>query len=308
MAAQIRASAQPPASAFTRDSWVATLARVADPVLTNLAQRHAARADAGRAGRGRRPARRHAPRGVRPSPRRHGAVARACRRSRRGEAGASRYRTLAQQALASAVDPASPDFLNFTRESQPLVDAAFLAQGLLRAPRALRDALDQATKRRLDRGARVDAGDHARVQQLAAVLGDGRSGPEAARRTVGSDARGLRAAPARAVVQGRRRLRRRPRLPLGLLQQLRHPADAARRARRRAATNRRPGATCAPRVLERARRYARDPGAPDRARRQLPGRSADRSRIGAAPSTCSRSSRCGARCPTACRRRRCAAR
>jgi hypothetical protein len=52
-------------------------------------------------------------------------------------------------ALARAVDPASPDFMNFTRERQPLVDAAFLGQGLLRAPRALLGALDPATKRNL---------------------------------------------------------------------------------------------------------------------------------------------------------------
>src|SRR5207342_1573211 len=61
----------------------------------------------------------------------------------------SRYRALTQQALANAVDPASPDALNFTRESQPLVDSAFLAQGLLRAPHALTGALDQTTKGRL---------------------------------------------------------------------------------------------------------------------------------------------------------------
>jgi hypothetical protein len=39
--------------------------------------------------------------------------------------------------------------LNFTRDRQPLVDAAFLAQGILRAPRALRDGLDETTKRHL---------------------------------------------------------------------------------------------------------------------------------------------------------------
>jgi hypothetical protein len=59
------------------------------------------------------------------------------------------YADLARRAIARAVDPASPDFLNFTRERQPLVDAAFLAQGLLRAPRTLRDALDPATRRHL---------------------------------------------------------------------------------------------------------------------------------------------------------------
>jgi hypothetical protein len=56
---------------------------------------------------------------------------------------------LARQAVRQAVDPSSPDFLNFTRGSQPLVDAAFLAQGVLRAPRALGEALDAATKRNL---------------------------------------------------------------------------------------------------------------------------------------------------------------
>ena len=39
--------------------------------------------------------------------------------------------------------------MNFTRERQPLVDAAFLAQGLLRAPRALARSLDAPTKRNL---------------------------------------------------------------------------------------------------------------------------------------------------------------
>ena len=59
------------------------------------------------------------------------------------------YADLARRAIRQAVDPASPDFLNFTRGSQPLVDAAFLAQGVLRAPRMLRDQLDEATKRHL---------------------------------------------------------------------------------------------------------------------------------------------------------------
>jgi hypothetical protein len=59
------------------------------------------------------------------------------------------YAALARRALGRAVDPASPDFLNFTKSSQPLVDAAFLAQGVLRAPRALREALDPATTRQL---------------------------------------------------------------------------------------------------------------------------------------------------------------
>ena len=66
--------------------------------------------------------------------------------TRRGTRCAPATPQLARRAIARAVDPASPDFLNFTRDRQPLVDAAFLAQGLLRAPRALRDELDDTTR------------------------------------------------------------------------------------------------------------------------------------------------------------------
>lgn len=45
--------------------------------------------------------------------------------------------TLAHGAITHAVDPASPDFLNFSVGEQPIVDAAFLAQALLRAPTVL---------------------------------------------------------------------------------------------------------------------------------------------------------------------------
>jgi hypothetical protein len=59
------------------------------------------------------------------------------------------YAALAQSAISHGVDPASPDYLNFTRDSQPLVDAAFLAQALLRAPRTLCATLPAAPKRQL---------------------------------------------------------------------------------------------------------------------------------------------------------------
>ena len=65
------------------------------------------------------------------------------------EAGDSPYRDLALQALDRAVDPASPDYMNFTRERQPVVDAAFLVQGLLRAPASLLAHVDGATKKNL---------------------------------------------------------------------------------------------------------------------------------------------------------------
>lgn len=62
---------------------------------------------------------------------------------------APEYGQLALQALDRSVDPASPDFMNFTRERQPLVDAAFLAQGLLRAPKTVLAGIGGATKKNL---------------------------------------------------------------------------------------------------------------------------------------------------------------
>lgn len=57
------------------------------------------------------------------------------------------FATLAQATLAHSVDPASPGFLNFSHGHQPIVDAAFLAQALLRAPRTLWAELDVVTQR-----------------------------------------------------------------------------------------------------------------------------------------------------------------
>lgn len=53
--------------------------------------------------------------------------------------------------LKNAVDPQSPDYLRFSenRHRQPLVDAAFLAEGLLRAPTQLWGRLDSATRQKL---------------------------------------------------------------------------------------------------------------------------------------------------------------
>jgi hypothetical protein len=44
---------------------------------------------------------------------------------------------LARQAISQAVDPASPDFVNFSFSYQPIVDAAFLCHAILRAPTEL---------------------------------------------------------------------------------------------------------------------------------------------------------------------------
>jgi hypothetical protein len=60
-----------------------------------------------------------------------------------------RYADLARRAIAQAVDPASPDALDFSTQGQPLVDAAFLAHAVVRAPKALGASLDAATRTRL---------------------------------------------------------------------------------------------------------------------------------------------------------------
>jgi hypothetical protein len=65
-----------------------------------------------------------------------------------GEMRAS-YASLARRGIAAATDPQSPDFLNFTRGGQPLVDAAFLAHAVVRAPRELWEKLDDRAKRNL---------------------------------------------------------------------------------------------------------------------------------------------------------------
>lgn len=61
----------------------------------------------------------------------------------------SKYIALTLKGLSNAVNPSSPDYLDFVTPSQPLVDAAFLAQGLLRAQNQLWNKLDDITQKRL---------------------------------------------------------------------------------------------------------------------------------------------------------------
>lgn len=58
----------------------------------------------------------------------------------------ARFADLARQSLEAGVDPHSPDFLNFSSGMQPIVDAAFLAQAILRAPSELLDPLSADTR------------------------------------------------------------------------------------------------------------------------------------------------------------------
>jgi hypothetical protein len=59
------------------------------------------------------------------------------------------YAAMAREAIHSATDPNSADFLNFHEGGQPLVDCGFLAQAVLRAPNELWKKLDAKTQRNL---------------------------------------------------------------------------------------------------------------------------------------------------------------
>jgi hypothetical protein len=139
------------APASDRDYWVATNQRIAEPVLTNLSQgklranmpveaTHHNEAD-----------------------RRLYTYLEAIGRLLTGiapwlESGASdgpegdlrrRYADLARASIHSAVDPVSADYMNFSHGAQPLVDAAFLAQAVLRAPTELWKKLDSTAQQNL---------------------------------------------------------------------------------------------------------------------------------------------------------------
>lgn len=60
-----------------------------------------------------------------------------------------KYIDLAQKSMKMAVDSQSPDFMNFTQGGQPVVDSAFLAHAILRAPTVLWHQLDDPTKKQL---------------------------------------------------------------------------------------------------------------------------------------------------------------
>ncbi len=57
-----------------------------------------------------------------------------------------KFAQLAQASLDAATDTQSPDFMNFSEGGQPLVDKAFLVQGMLRAPKVLWEPLEPRVK------------------------------------------------------------------------------------------------------------------------------------------------------------------
>ncbi|WP_216626156.1 DUF2264 domain-containing protein [Paenibacillus plantarum] len=59
------------------------------------------------------------------------------------------YGNLVREAMDAATDPESPDFLNFAQGMQPIVDTAFLAHAILRAPNTLWHSLDPRVQKNL---------------------------------------------------------------------------------------------------------------------------------------------------------------
>jgi len=142
MAAQVAAAVS---TENDREYWIRTLRKVGDPVLTALSQRRL---------KAEMPVEAH----ENVTDRRNYTYLEALGRLLAGmapwlesnESDVSRhYADLARKSIAAAVDPASPDLMNFSQGGQPVVDAAFLALGILRAPTELWDKLDAATKANL---------------------------------------------------------------------------------------------------------------------------------------------------------------
>ena len=69
-----------------------------------------------------------------------------------------RYCEMARRAIAAGVDKGSPDYLDFGGDRQTIVDAAFLALAVVRAPRELRDKLPVEVRKQLADGLRATRG------------------------------------------------------------------------------------------------------------------------------------------------------
>jgi hypothetical protein len=144
-------AAAPAAKGTDRDYWLSTLLRVVDPVLTAAAQGKLQAVMPVESAPGQQAGRRKVTyleaigrtlAGL--APWLELADAPAAERAQQ-----QRYAELARQAITQGVDPKSPGFLNFTQGGQPVVDAAFLAHALLRAPTQLWEKLPVATQQQL---------------------------------------------------------------------------------------------------------------------------------------------------------------
>src|SRR5579875_2519298 len=128
-----------PVAQSDRAYWLSVLNRLADPVLGALANRKLRATMPVEAPNGNAAERRHYTHleafgrllaGIAPW------LESAGQSGPEGEVG-RRYSELARESMRSAVDSSSPDYMNFATGQQPLVDAAFLALAVLRAPMQL---------------------------------------------------------------------------------------------------------------------------------------------------------------------------
>lgn len=142
------ASPSPASGADDRAFWRGTLARVARPVLESLANNRLRTAMPVECPTGRIEERR-AVTHLEALGRTIAGVAPWLEAEARTDTEAGRLAEWARAGLDHATDPAAPDHLSFTAGRQCLVDAAFLAQGLLRAPRELWQPLPAAVHRRV---------------------------------------------------------------------------------------------------------------------------------------------------------------
>lgn len=134
-----------------RAAWVAMLARVAEPVLANLAANQLKARMPVEAAKGREDDRR-AVTHLEALGRTLCGIAPWLGVTDAGDAEEktrARFAAQTRQALANAVDPAAADHLDFTAGGQNLVDASFLALGLSRARAELWEKLDAPVRERL---------------------------------------------------------------------------------------------------------------------------------------------------------------
>jgi len=145
------AAAAPQAAESDRAYWVRTLAKLAEPVLRNLAAGTLKRNMPVECATGNVADRRkyshlealgRLAAGI--APWLEAALAPGAERDLQ-----QRFAGLARAAIGSATDAGSPDFLNFHEGGQPLVDCGFLGQAILRAPNELWKKLDAGVQRRL---------------------------------------------------------------------------------------------------------------------------------------------------------------
>jgi len=150
-AADAASSAPPEPSETDREYWIRLLAKLAQPVLENLARGTLKRNMPVESGTGSADVRRRYSHleaigrllaGI--APWLESSIGTGPERDLQ-----QRFAQLARESIRSATDPKSADYLNFSDPGQPLVDCGFLSQALLRAPNQLWKNLDTTTQHNL---------------------------------------------------------------------------------------------------------------------------------------------------------------